>query len=89
MTTKETLLAEYTRLRRNNILPMLTVYERPDDYPNDFVVRLGYVAKGRYVQTEFACVTESLDDARGAIPFGLTLLGRSPQDPVCIVEVWV
>lgn len=72
-------------------LLLWTIYERPLDYPDGFVVRLHRVLPGMSVATNHAVVAESLEEARGLIPGRCSMLRvpRSPQDEPQIVESWL
>lgn len=62
-----------------------TVYEKPKDYPNDFVVRIFNFDK----PTNVVHTAKTLEEVRRFIPEGLYRLERLPQDDPCIVEVWL
>lgn len=66
-----------------------TIYERPSDYPDNFVVRAWYIFPGKAVPARMAIVVDSLEEAREMIPEGCVCLGRAPTDDEAIVEVWL
>lgn len=70
-------------------LVMYTIYSRPLDYPNEFVVRRwdGLTCTPIDRGAPFAR-GRTLDEVREAVPPGLYRLGRLQGDP-CILEVWV
>ena len=68
---------------------MWVIYERPKDHPDSFVVRRAEVYAGSKRFDEQCTLASSLEDARHALPRGLTRLGRHPADEPSIVEVWV
>lgn len=73
-------------------LSMWTVYEKPDDYPNEYVARRWIVGpKGQQLSGE-AYVSNRLDWLRAYLleqfP-GMVRLGRSPGDDSKIVETWI
>jgi hypothetical protein len=71
-------------------LGIFTVYHNPLDYPGKFVVRRSVVSAGRVVtDRDPLAVVWSLEQARAAIPRGLTRLPRMPEDEIQIVEVWL
>ncbi len=70
-------------------LPMWTIYEKPRDYPNNFVVRKHIVRQGETFPTNTFMVTSTLKQARLCLPPGLFNLGRQPEDEPQIVETWV
>ena len=70
-------------------LRLYVIYERPLDYPNDYVLRAQLAKNGEIeVEREPTCVG-SLAECRAAVPAGLTNLGRDPRDQPQILEVWV
>lgn len=69
-------------------LIMFTVYERPRDYPQGYVVRRWECLPEGPRALE-AHPYKSLDEARGSIPEGYYRLERMPDDDPCIVEVWL
>lgn len=72
------------------VLTQYTIYERPKDHPDSFVVREWLIVRGldNPVPGELVRVAATLGDARAAIPDGLFNLGRSPGDDPVIVETW-
>ena len=71
-------------------LPIWTVYWNPKDFRDRYVVRRCLVGRGFIrIDPEPTAVTETLDEARRAIPNGLVCLDRDPRDDQVIVEVWV
>ncbi len=70
-------------------LSMWTIYEKPLDYPDHFVVRKHIVRGGETFPTHTVVITETLEAARKAVPPGLHNLGRQPEDEAQIVETWV
>lgn len=72
------------------VLTQYTIYERPKDYPDGFVVREWHIVRGRDTPVAGAVVAtvDTLGDARAAVPDGLYRIGRQPGDDPVIVEVW-
>lgn len=68
------------------------VYERPRDYPENYVVRRQVVlATGKIaVDKNPWAIGMSLEEVRSAIPAGLYRLARDPEeDEQQLVESWV
>jgi hypothetical protein len=66
------------------------VYEKPSDYPDDFVVRRQSATAGKVVADRDPwAVVGSLEAARGLLPPGLVRLDRHPSDDPNIVETWI
>lgn len=62
-----------------------TVYDRPLDFPHNFVAR-----KFVGIQpTESTITGNSLEEVRAGLPPGVVKLDRAPDDDPKIVEVWL
>lgn len=67
-----------------------TIFERPADFPDLFVVRRFYAdAEGVTSDLEPFCLTKRLEIARASLPLGLYNLGRQPGDDAAILESWI
>lgn len=66
-------------------LPMVCVYERPDDYPDVFVARLW---DGRR-PTNMVAMGQTLAEVRRARPFEMVTIPRISEDNNEIVEMWI
>lgn len=72
-----------------DVLVMFTIFRFPLDYPSSYVVRgFDITAEGPRPHAQPLAVTNSLHDARVAIPSGLHWQNRSPEDEPQIVESW-
>jgi hypothetical protein len=69
-------------------LPIYTVYRNPSDYPDKFVVRRWESLPVPKPDATPLAVCDSLEQARAAVPEGLTLLDRAQADDPVIVGVW-
>lgn len=71
------------------VITQYTIYERPADHPDCFVVRQWHIYRGdsEPMQGE-ARTADTLDDARELVPEGLVCIVRSPEDDETIVETW-
>lgn len=78
----------FQRHDRPDVLQMWTVYERPRDFPNDYVVREWHVIKGRS-QAAHALTAPTLEEARALVPPDCYRLPRQVGDDPNIVEVWL
>jgi hypothetical protein len=75
----------------NNKLSVFTIYNRPDDYPDDVVVRR-WLAGGGMVDlaSELPNLYNDVQAARNSlVQLGLVNIGRTPEDAECIVESWI
>lgn len=72
------------------VLTQYTIYERPRDYPEGFVVRAFHIVRGQTepVPDPGAWHVPTLEQARKLIPEGMARLDRYPGDDPKIVEVW-
>ena len=68
-------------------IEMFVVYERPHDFPENFVVRRWEVDTNER-PTDDVTVVDSLAAARAAVPPDCVRLERHPSDEPQIVEVW-
>jgi len=66
-----------------------TIYERPSDYPDQFVVRAWFVERGAVTAYEPVGLADTLDDARALIPVGRERIPRVQSDDPVIVESWL
>lgn len=72
------------------MIPMFVIYDHPSDYPESFLVRRWLVGEEQALaEITPTAVVGSLEEARAAVPAGLTCLPRQPADDPKIVEVWL
>jgi hypothetical protein len=69
-------------------LRMWTIYERPMEHPEHFVVRKWRVTKDGPWPSSHVQLASTLDDARAVVPAGLVCLARSGSDDPTVVETW-
>ena len=77
-------------------LSLYTIYRKPRDHPDHWVVRPTYLIRGEIapVADPVACLCESLEEAREQVPLYINSsiranLGREAGDDPVIVETWV
>lgn len=71
-------------------LEIWTIFERPKDFPDHFVVRRFRVSSaGLEMDPTLWSIGDSLAEARASIPEHCTCLGREPGDEAQIVESWI
>ena len=69
---------------------MYVIYVNPRDFPGKVVVRRwGIEMEGPAAEDEPMLVTDSIEQAREALPPGLFNARRSPNDDPVIAEVWI
>ncbi len=85
----------------SGLLPMWTVYDKPKDYPTEFVARMSVTGrlKGGIDDKLDRTVSgptigtlikgKTLNEVREQLPPGLYRLNRDPSDDPVIVEVWI
>jgi hypothetical protein len=73
-------------------LRMWTVYERPSDYPENYVARMFEVDGTGPRATDSIIIAKSLEQLREMLEFEMHLavcIDRSPTDDPVVVEVWL
>jgi len=80
---------EWRRAIERGELPMITIYERPDEFPDEYVAQLWLMRRGVPVMTGMVLRAASLDELRDMLPEGLHCLPREPGDDEPIVETWL
>jgi hypothetical protein len=82
---------EWWRAIKRGETPLITIYERPVDFPDEYVARLWLIRRGTEapVMTAIVLRAASLDELRAMLPPGLRRLPREPDDEVQIVETWI
>lgn len=79
-----------SHMSRFTVLEFWTIYERPSDHPDKFVVRRCEVKAPGLIVHDAHCTThDTLEAARAAVPPGLYNLGRQPGDDPVIKETWL
>ena len=79
----------------NQPFELWTVYKNPSDYPDKFVLRGVKVFSDQNGHPDIKmndnpeAVTDTLEEARKAVPAGLHRFDRSPNDDHVIVEIWL
>jgi hypothetical protein len=76
-------------VQQENDLVLYTIYEKPTDYPDHFVVRKYFVRGGETFPSLIASTFDTLASARLSLPAGLCCVGRMSGDHPHIVETWL
>jgi hypothetical protein len=66
-------------------MALITVYNKPKDYPNNCVARLWDINK----PTKYIVISDTLEELRKHIPEHLTRIPRSVNDDSTIVESYM
>jgi len=75
----------------DSLLQMYILYEKPVDYPDEYVVRIHRIINGKsepVPDKELFAKCSTIKEAIGKIPRGLTFFQKSPVDPISIVGMW-
>ena len=86
---KKKIKARDKRALKNGTLFMFVIYDKPSDYPANFVVRKHFIKSGETGPTAEFWLAANLIEARAKIPKSMVNIGRTPLDYKSIVEVWV
>lgn len=77
---------DYSRILKQATVPIITIYERPADYPDKFVARLWDVNR----PTNLAAIADTYEELLEAIPVNsMVKMARSPADDPVILETWM
>lgn len=76
------------KFRSLHLIDIWTIYERPIESPDSYVVRLWEVYPGRCEPVEMHTYA-TLAEARKSLPAGLHCMNRNPADDPSIVESWI
>lgn len=71
---------------------MFVVYRSPRDYPGKYVVREWRTSPSKialFAAVEPLAVTDTLEDARAAVPSGTVRINRDELDDPVIEETWI
>lgn len=69
-------------------LVIYPIYEKPKDFPEEYVARRWEVRDGVQTPTRFYARARTLSAVRDAIPAGKVRIVEANVDP-CIVETWI
>lgn len=73
------------------VMVFYTIYDRPRDYPQEFVVRCHRILRGSpepVADSDLFARGMTVDYVRSTLPAGLNRIGPWPGDDPCILEVW-
>lgn len=73
------------------VMQMWTVYERPSDFPDDYVARRWDIVRGARepIASGVLFAAKTLEQLRELLPEGLHRMPRQEGDEPQIVEVWL
>ena len=63
MMTPADIAAAWWRAHKWGELPMITIYERPDEFPDEYVAQLWLIRRGAPVMTDIMLRSASLDES--------------------------
>lgn len=70
-------------------LPMIVVYDRPTDFPEQVVARIFNIVPGDVQPTDMAMTALTIEEIHSGIPERFTRLNRNPGDDPNILETWI
>jgi hypothetical protein len=73
----------------NSVLSLITLYDKPSDYPEKYVARLWIVRKGIVQSTNIIMIADTLDELKKRIPSYMQYLDRETNDDPKIVGVYL
>ncbi len=73
------------RIRKTAQVPIICIYEHPSDYPDKFVARLYDLTH----PTRYVVLTDTLEEARKAVPGEMFCFPRDQKDDPVIVESYL
>ena len=68
------------------VVPIIVIYDKPKDYPSNFVARLWDINNK---PTSYVVVADSLEEIRKLLPNNLTRIPRSEADDPVIIETYL
>lgn len=72
----------------NKSMNMWAIYEKPKDYPNDYVARRWEITE-KAVPTGEILLADNIHTLRRKLPPGLHRIPRSLDDDPYILETWI
>lgn len=87
MTTRR--VTDVTHEPGSSRLSVYTIFERPTDYPDEFVCRRFESNKKGVLPCEVLGTGKTLEEVRRHVPTGLHRLDRNVGDDPNIVETWL
>jgi hypothetical protein len=73
----------------NSVLSIITLYEKPSDYPEKYVARLWLVRKGIVQSTDIIMLADTLDELKQRIPAYMQFMNRETNDDPKILGVYL
>lgn len=70
-------------------MKIYTIYARPHDYPDCFVLRAFEISANSIIATDEVKMASSLSEIRALIPPECVCMGRQSEDDSVIVETWL
>jgi hypothetical protein len=70
-------------------LKIITIYNKPLDYPNHFIAREYFVNPEKKVTGNVIAKEKTLSLVRKKIPRNMIRIIRSPEDDINVIETWI
>ena len=84
------IMSQQWEAQQSGILSLWSIYDHPDDFPDNYVARMFHSDKDGARATNKVMVGPSLNQIRNVMQSaGLTCLMRDRNDPPNVVETWL
>ena len=74
---------------RTKKMPIITIYEKPDDYPKKYVARMFLVSRGNVKPINYIALADTLEELKAKMPVNMTFMDRQENDDPKIVGVYL
>lgn len=79
----------FSAINNSGALPMVVVYESPEDYPGEFIARVWQAMNGQAQPTRIFVRAPSFDQVKAKFPCGMYFFPRCREDDLCIVGAYI
>jgi hypothetical protein len=86
---KDNIIEDFTPYLKDCYLPIITIYNKPNDYKDMYVARLFDVKEGKVYVTKIVAVNKDLNALRKTIPDNMICIKRSDDDDKAVIESYV
>jgi hypothetical protein len=87
--TREQIQRVHDNAYARGLLPMWVIYCHPKDFPDGYVLRPHFAAKGMTTVAETGLGADTAAQLREVLPAGVVCIGREADDDPAILEVWI
>lgn len=86
---KDQIVPDFHNADFSELMPLITVYDHPKDYPEHFIARIWHIGDGKVFPTDMVMIAETIEEIRAGIPARFTRLNRDAHDDETIMETWI